>query len=181
MLERAVTVWGVMHPTEAAEGLARLGYDVLLVHMRSGDLGRIGEYFSSCIKAASKSFRKIVVISGVHSDTRYSSKNESWANLLSDVDSLKLSVSLEFYPHNDPDTHLYMMQNAKHLLVHRGGFSAIGALINRGTVYLSQTFLSFNISLFENMSQKEESVLNNTDFMDLGLRVMKEKEERAVD
>ena len=50
-----------------------------------------------------------------------------------------------------------MMQRAPHLFLHHGGVSAIGALVNQGTVYFTRMFDSnYNISLFDNLMQKEE-------------------------
>ena len=117
-----VTVWGMMNPTKSGEINARLGEDVLLVHIRSGDKGQIENSYLSAIVSKSKNFKNTIVIGGIHSDERSESLKNSKQNLRSDVSSLQEKITnLEFYE-NSPDAHIYMMQQASHLLVHKGGF-----------------------------------------------------------
>ena len=131
----------MMNPTKSGEINACLGEDVLLVHIRSGDKGQIENSYLSAIVSKSKNFKNTIVIGGIHSDERSESLKNSKQNLRSDVSSLQEKITnLEFYE-NSPDAHIYMMQQASHLLVHKGGFSALGALLNEGgNVYLTELF-----------------------------------------
>lgn len=169
LLSSAVTLWGKRNPSKASEGLAHLygNKKVLLVHLRSGDKGGIGfpKGVYESIQEVSQDFQKIVMITGVHADVRFKPQNESITNLHTDLKELSAKLSfpnLEFYPHKDADVHIYMMQKAKHLFLHKGGFSAIGGLVNEGTVYFTRLFdVAYNVSLFENLMQKEEVIFDN--------------------
>mmetsp|Transcript_12661 Transcript_12661/g.30911 ORF Transcript_12661/g.30911 Transcript_12661/m.30911 type:complete len:347 (+) Transcript_12661:378-1418(+) len=158
-LKQSVAVWGMMNAKKSGEVNARLGEDVLLVHIRSGDKGRIEKSYFSAIQSVSKLFKKTIVISGVHTDTRYGNISESKTTVHSDVASLQQVIrNLEFFE-GSPDAHIFMMQHASHLLVHKGGFSALGALLNEGgKVYHTHLFEeAFNISLFENLRRSRNT------------------------
>lgn len=153
VLKQAVTVWGMMNPTKSREIHARLGEDVLVVHIRSGDKGQMEDVYADAIVSHSKKFKKTMVIGGIHSDERRLDLNKSRENLASDISSLEGKIiNLEFFKEH-PDAHLYTMQKASHLLLHKGGFSALGALLNEGgNVYVTEVFKKkFNVSLFENL------------------------------
>ena len=40
----------------------------------------------------------------------------------------------------EPDIHMVLMREAKNLFVHRGGYSALGAILCKGNVFASEHF-----------------------------------------
>jgi hypothetical protein len=114
----------------------------LLVHIRSGDYGVISDSYKSQIMNLSLSFDTICLIGGVHADQRYAPENVSKANLNRDIHYVKTTLEelgKEVHARSTKlaDDDLYLMHSAANLLVHKGGFSALGGLACRGRVFFA--------------------------------------------
>jgi hypothetical protein len=116
----------------------------LVVHLRSGDRGKVGDAFTKKVIELGAKFEKVLLFTGVHGETRLGSINQNKANTCASVNTIlsklpKATVCLE-----DPDIHLALMSKAKNLLVHRGGFSVLGSLLCDGTVYVTKELPSYS-------------------------------------
>jgi hypothetical protein len=113
--------------------------DCLCVHVRSGDL-EVSSKYVRVIKDLSKRFRTVIILGGVHLDQHFRSHQEKIQNFKREMNQiLAQGDNLYFYP-DVPDVHLCLMRVAKHLLVHHGGFSALGAIVSTGQLYVTSEF-----------------------------------------
>ena len=113
--------------------------DTLCVHVRSGD--NIVDSFYIChILTLAKKFKNIFLFSGVHLDEYFKTNEEKKENFVNSINSI-----LE-HNHNihivlcEPDMHVSLMSKAKHLLLHKGGFSTIGSIVCEGNIYSTMLF-----------------------------------------
>jgi hypothetical protein len=114
----------------------------LLVHVRSGDRGAISTSYKSHIMKLSSSFETICLIGGVHADRLSAPENVSKANLNDDFNNITATLSglgkrVHVRTTKLPDDDFYLMYSAANLLVHKGGFSAIGGLVCKGRVFFA--------------------------------------------
>ena len=113
--------------------------DTLSVHVRSGDRGVVSDLYISALMSLVPQFRMVVLFGRVHHDVRGGSISTHVSEYLKswDLISEKLAtvnvVTVFASQHADMD--IYLMSNAMHLLVHRGGFSSLAALVCSGYVY----------------------------------------------
>lgn len=120
--------------------------DTLLVHVRSCDKSVPHNNFLNYAATLSSSFRSIVLMGQCHNDTRYANHHDALENLRQSFQTLARRMGREkvtLFPRANADDHVFAMSRASHLLVHRGGFSAVGALVCRGKVYYCQDMQSF--------------------------------------
>lgn len=109
----------------------------LTVHIRSGDKGIISDYFCNTICNLGKHFINIVLLFGIHNETKYTPIDTSIQNLVASVNKLFDKNKNIICYLDEPDAHLYLMMNARHLLIHRGGFSLIASLVTFGNLYVT--------------------------------------------
>ena len=119
----------------------------LLVHVRSCDKKHPHKSFLNYIKLLSKKFQHLILMGQCHNDTRYSSSSNALLNLKFSFDAIAKSAKktshVSLFPRATADDHLFAMSRAVNLLAHRGGFSALGALVCRGNVYFSKDMSAF--------------------------------------
>ena len=117
---------------------------ILFVHVRSGDRGTISEYFINIVNSLCEHYSKIVILCGIHKVNEnirkyYPSVEESTKILRDNLK--KITNDKIIIDTNTPDIHLCAMHTAKNLLVHRYGFSMLGALLFTGNnLYISSDF-----------------------------------------
>jgi hypothetical protein len=112
--------------------------NTLTVHVRSGDKGIIEDSYIETINRISTNYDKIVILSGIHSDTNHKNIDESMSALNISLDKIRkindkeVIINLE-----NADTHLSAMRSSTNLLLHKGGFSALGGLLfQKNNLYL---------------------------------------------
>lgn len=116
--------------------------DVLCVHVRCGDK-EIEKDYIDCIKKLSQKYKQVYILSGLHIDERFASnhlKKERFLNIMNHllrVSNISLIVA-------SPDVHISIMRKATNLLIHKGGFSAIGMLVNKNNIFITKYFDLFN-------------------------------------
>jgi len=150
------TVWGC-----ASKGrIAAQDNNTLVIHFRSGDSPSHPDdfrRFTSVVAKLAKSFSRTIILGGIHADFRYYSLEASVAGSQAEYELLSAAiqeagsqVTLQLDSAADED--MLVMYHARHLLVHRGGFSALGALLCQGTVYYTDMLAHPNKSVrFRNM------------------------------
>ena len=112
----------------------------MCIHIRSGDTDFLNEKFINVIYECSTKFDYIILLSGVHSATSAKPHNESIDKFYTDINKI-LSLNTNIYIHLDiADIHLSLMSNASNLLLHCGGFSAIGSIISTGNLFITKRF-----------------------------------------
>ena len=112
----------------------------LCVHLRTGDAGVIDKGFLETILRISPSFKRTVIFTGVHADTRFSSNDEKVEAVKDSLNVIFKKISNAVFYNASTDAHLAMMHRCSNLLVHKGGFSCIGSLVSTGTLYITDLF-----------------------------------------
>lgn len=110
---------------------------VLCVHIRCGDK-EVEPSFLNLIVDLAKDYRFVYIFSGLHLDERFATntiKTRKFADAMNYVLEKTSNVSVILA---EPDVHLSLMSKSKHLLLHKGGFSAIGTLVCEGTIYITK-------------------------------------------
>jgi hypothetical protein len=111
---------------------------VLCVHIRCGDKETETSFLDLVVDLA-KEYRFVYIFSGLHLDERFASNTVKIARFVHTMNYVLEKTSNVSVILAEPDVHLSMMSNAKHLLLHKGGFSAIGSLVCvEGTVYITE-------------------------------------------
>jgi Glycosyltransferase family 92 len=149
----SVNRWGADHSSELAPHVVALKENrTLAVHIRSGDKKSTSPAHVNAVINISSQFSTVYLFGGIHNDSHQLEVSkvtlEIVENLLQhDVSTIasrlraggKRVVVLDRL---SPDAALYLMGRASNLMVHRGGFSALGALVcgrNNGTVFHSDS------------------------------------------
>ena len=105
----------------------------LYVHLRTGDKLDIEDiYVDKIYKLHKEFYNNIIILTGIHNDVRYLNEKDKLYHLNKSLKKLHdkgITYTLNL---DSPDNHLYIMRNCKNLLVHKGGFSIIGAIIFNG-------------------------------------------------
>jgi len=126
----------------------------LCIHLRSGDK-ICNDDFKKIIIEQYKKFQKIIILCGIHLDETYNNNNEKVNNLLNDLNSI-LSANKNIYVYLDkPDIHICLMYMASNLLVHQGGFSAIGSIVCTGNVFYTNSFTYVNKIFYKKKVNKK--------------------------
>lgn len=111
----------------------------LTVHVRTGDMRMEDSYIQEINTLAAK-FKRVIILSGIHLDTITLDHRGKVDTFLENTNSI-LKSNDKIYAYIDiPDVHICMMRKASHLLVYRGGFSGIGAIVAQGQVYATPRF-----------------------------------------
>lgn len=104
--------------------------DALFVHLRSGDkLSAETEYLEK-INELSKYYKRVIILAGIHSDSRVNDVEKSKKILSDDLNKIiKNNIELDL---DHADVHVSIMRKCKNLLVHKGGFSILGTIVFSG-------------------------------------------------
>lgn len=125
-------------PQNVHEWITRVSQDdVLCIHIRCGDKYVEDDFMRTALHTA-KQFRQVYVFSGLHLDQYFASNQKKIRNFLHAMNALLYMPNVHLVD-AEPDVHLSLMMNAKHLLVHKGGFSALGFIISKDNLYTTQT------------------------------------------
>jgi hypothetical protein len=140
-LRAAVMEYSGIEPHAPSDELRSLLKDprCVCVHVRTGDVDA-GGVFKAAVLNLSKEFERVILLSGVHLDQHFKSHELKKKILVQDVNAMLQSSKNAYLYLDHPDAHLCAMMLASNLLVHRGGFSAIGAIIATGRVYATDVF-----------------------------------------
>jgi len=115
----------------------------LCVHIRSGDLDVTMDY-KNVIKKMSKCFDTVIILGGVHFDQVFRNR-ENKIRAFVHQSNLILQQNHNIYSFLDkPDVHIAVMSQSSNLLLHYGGFSAIGAIVCSGKLYATKLFHHVN-------------------------------------
>jgi hypothetical protein len=155
-LTRSIDIYGINKNI-----IVNIDENTLYVHIRTGDKNVIEDIFIDIIyKLYQEKYNNIIILTGIHNDVRFGDKQSNINNLTASLIKLerkgiKYSVNLD-----TPDNHFYIMRNCKNLLVHKGGFSIIGALIFNGnklyiTPRLFEPFMANNSKFFHYVKKYE--------------------------
>jgi hypothetical protein len=112
----------------------------MCVHVRSGDLELLNGGFISIIINLSKKYKYIILLSGIHSDEHFKKNDQKMQNFLRDINIILNQGSNIYIYLNNADVHLSIMSNASNLLLHRGGFSALGSIVSTGNLFITKQF-----------------------------------------
>ena len=111
-------------------------------------------------------YKKIILLSGVNRSTHLEDDNSehnlnSRNNLLKSLNKI-LSIKNNIYVYLDiPDIHICIMRLCKNLLVHKGGYSIIGSLINKNNVFYTNELQCIgNMNWFNEINKKNAKKLN---------------------
>lgn len=128
--------------------------DTLTVHIRTGDM-RMDDNFIENINSLAEKFDKVVLLSGIHLDTLTLDHRGKVNNFLENTNSI-LKTNPKMHSYIDiADVHICMMRKASHLLVYRGGFSGIGAIVAQGKVYATPRFYHADVATWKKHVPKD--------------------------
>lgn len=123
-------------PDNVHEWIGRVAQDdVLCIHIRCGDKTVEDEFMRTAL-AIAKQFRQVYIFSGLHLDQYFASNQKKIHNFLQSMNSFLCMPNIHFVD-AEPDVHLSLMMHAKHLLVHKGGFSALGMIVANHNIYVT--------------------------------------------
>jgi len=112
----------------------------MCVHIRSGDLQLLTGYFINIIINLSKKYKYIILLSGIHSDEYFKKNHEKKHNFLKDMNIILSQGSNIYIYLNNADIHLSLMSKASNLLLHCGGYSALGSIVSTGNLFITKQF-----------------------------------------
>lgn len=125
--------------------------NTLCIHIRCGDKD-VEEEFMNMAKSFSKEYKHVYLFSGLHLDEHFSSNEKKIQNFVGAMNQLLgPNVSLIVA---DPDIHLCLMSKASNLLVHKGGFSALGVILCNGNIYTTKYMDVMNECWHKKVDQK---------------------------
>lgn len=107
--------------------------EVLCIHIRCGDK-HVEEDFLRLIEHQANLYKQVFLFSGLHLDERFASNTQKKDSFLCTMNRLLTHTNISLVI-ADPDDHIAMMSTAQNLLVHKGGFSAIGMIVCKGNAY----------------------------------------------
>jgi hypothetical protein len=110
--------------------------NILCVHLRSGDK-EVNPKYIQLISQMSRLYDKTILISGIHLDEHYIDNQTKINNFVQTINQImdnskNVSVFLA-----EPDVHLVIMKVAKNMLLHTGGFSVLGSIVNKNNMFLT--------------------------------------------
>lgn len=156
-VRKAVGLYEKYHPDRKSLNrlLSFCKPNILCIHVRSGDYGIAERRYMDIIKDLAPKYETCVILTGVHNglDTKevmVENVNESITQILEHV-GVELAARFEICP-GTADEHLYLMSKCENLLLHKGGFSMLGALLFSG----QKVFRTF--AFFETGNKWEEAL-----------------------
>jgi hypothetical protein len=128
--------------------------ECLCAHIRSGDLN-VEFHLANKIRELSYEFKYIILFSGIHIDETYRDNYNKKNNFISEINYI-LSLNTNIYLYlNDPDIHLSLMSVASNLLLHKGGFSALGSIVSKNNLFITRIFHhAFHPNWIQNVNKK---------------------------
>lgn len=128
--------------------------ECLCVHIRTGDRD-VEEDFITLISKLSKQYKTVVLFSGILLFERYRKNADKKRVFLETINQiLEKNTNIYIYL-DDPDEHLCLMSAAHNLLVHKGGFSALGYIVSTGNLFITKYFPhQFNINFTKNVEMR---------------------------
>ena len=127
--------------------------NIVLVHMRIGDIGSIDEFVLNKLEKSKESHSRLIVIAGVHSAWMHSSlawgfdeftaKSRAFEKFKSAFKMIFNSIGDFEWLSCDPDVAICAGFLSKHLFLHRGGFSSALGLASNGKVYVTNLLEHF--------------------------------------
>ncbi len=118
--------------------------ETLFIHVRSGDKGIVEEEFVKKIDELSKMYNNIVLLCRIHQN---SERSHVFPSVTESIDNMNISLNkiiknkIIIIDTSEPDIHLSIFRKSKNLLVHKGGFSILGALLFTGNnLYITNLF-----------------------------------------
>jgi hypothetical protein len=111
--------------------------ETLVVHVRSGDYDTESKFIDLIIKLSDK-YKQIVILAGIHADIKCRDMDSKYRNFLSTINSLLSSKNNIYIYLESPDIHLSIMSYSANLLLHKGGFTCLGAIVATGNLYLTK-------------------------------------------
>jgi len=128
--------------------------NILIVHIRAGDKGKVESDYINKIIELIKSIKPdyVILLGNFHNSINYKHNPNLLSEGKKDIEDIlktmqKHCSNVLHLKHNDADTDLVIMYNAPHLLVHKGGYSALGAFVCKGNVYYSNQYLHLKETL----------------------------------
>ena len=135
--------------------------DTLTVHVRTGDM-RMDDAYIHDINTLATNFKRVIILGGIHLDTITMDHHGKVKTFLENTNSI-LKSNDKIYAYIDiPDVHISMMRKASHLLVYRGGFSGIGAIVAQGQVYATPRFYHVGTARWTKHVPKQITVISDS-------------------
>lgn len=126
--------------------------NTLCVHIRCGDKIVEAE-FIALIQDFAKKITRVFIFSGLHLDEYFVSNEAKKRNFLQTMNHLLTADNIHLVL-CDPDIHLILMMKASNLLLHKGGFSAIGLIVGRGNIFVTKLLDVLNETWKTNVDTK---------------------------
>lgn len=111
----------------------------LTVHIRSGDRDTNPDYLRKILHL-SKQFDHVLLLSGVHKDESFLEHHQKVGKFITTINKILSHGNKFMLVMDEPDAHLCIMKKASHLLLHQGGFSALGGIVAEGKVFYTNAF-----------------------------------------
>lgn len=120
------------------ELLALDGDNTLFVNVRSNESGFVDEHYINVILHLMSTYDKIVILLETH---YLPNPTEAINNVKTSLAQLYLKNENIVIDANQADVHLSVMRKCKHLLLHKGWYSAVGGLLFSGDkLYITGSF-----------------------------------------
>ena len=132
--------------------------NALCVHVRCGDLD-VDFKFINKIKEVSEKFNMVILFCGVHCD-QYFRNDENKINAFVHQINLITSQNDNIYVYLEkPDIHIALMKQAANLMLHRGGFSALGSCVSTGKLYITDQLHHVNYPNWKKLVNKKYTIV----------------------
>jgi hypothetical protein len=119
----------------------------LCVHVRTGDMGSVSVSFKRTVQRLAAKFSTLIVFARVHHDARSVSLNTSSNTASKDIQEIIEDVfhmrKIVRHVSLNADLDLYLLSICSNLLIHRGGYSGLAALLNSGQVFYTRELETF--------------------------------------
>ena len=133
--------------------------DNICVHVRSGD-NIVEPEFIDLIAKISKKYKNVYLVSGVHKDEYFEKNDVKICNFLNAINNILVQNENIHIILGEPDEHLAIMYSARNLLLHRGGFSVLGSIVNQGQLFATKLCKTIQCPIWKNMIGKSYITLN---------------------
>ncbi len=111
--------------------------ETLVVHVRNGDYDTEPQFIDLIIKLSDK-YKQVVILAGLHADIKCRDMDSKCRNFLSTINCLLSSKNNIYIYLESPDIHLSIMSYSANLLLHKGGFTCLGAIVATGNLYITK-------------------------------------------
>jgi hypothetical protein len=166
------------HNTEKLKEIKEKIQDIdnICVHVRSGDKS-VERQFIELIEKLSKKYNNVYLLSGVHMDQYFENNHVKITNFLNAMNNILINNGNIHMILAEPDDHLAIMYNARNLLLHKGGFSVLGSIINHGQLFVTPLMTTVKSNFWTHYVKRENVTRNYTElFIDIPIEI-KQKEQ----